>query len=118
MAVDLLQQVGVVEYRGRGVRDPSRPRGRLTGYELGKRSAVPLSRSYETLERLIQWRAGVGAAPGDPPRYLAEPAARFLAQTRDLAQGTVLAALAEARPSCSGPTRPTSSGWCVGGPMC
>ena len=52
--------------------------GQLTGYELGKRSEVPLSRSYEVLERLV----GKGLAlvqPGDPPRYAAEAPDEFFA---------------------------------------
>ncbi len=51
--VELLQQIGLNKYEAEAyytllTQEP------LTGYELGKRSQVPLSRSYEILERLAQ----------------------------------------------------------------
>ena len=72
MAVELLQRVGLNKYEAEAyfalLAD-----GPLTGYELGKRSSVPLSKSYETLERLT--RRGLALVqPGDPPRY--RPSAR------------------------------------------
>ena len=90
MAVDLLQRVGLNKYEAEAyfalLSD-----GPLTGYELGKRSSVPLSKSYETLERLT--RRGLALVqPGDPPRYTAERPERFLAQTR-ADQDSVLTAL-------------------------
>src|SRR5215207_8129611 len=93
MAVDLLQRVGLNKYEAEAyfalLAD-----GPLTGYELGKRSSVPLSKSYETLERLT--RRGLALVqPGDPPRYLAERPDRLLAQTR-ADQESVLTALAAA----------------------
>src|SRR5688572_29480305 len=93
MAVDLLQRVGLNKYEAEAyfalLAD-----GPLTGYELGKRSTVPLSKSYETLERLT--RRGLALVqPGDPPRYTAERPERFVAQTR-ADQESVLAALASA----------------------
>src|SRR5215207_4075915 len=93
MAVDLLQRIGLSKYEADAyvalLAD-----GPLTGYELGKRSNVPLSKSYEVLERLA--RRGLALVqPGDPPRYLAERPERFLAQTR-ADQDSVLTALASA----------------------
>lgn len=93
MPVELLQRVGLNKYEAEAyvalLAD-----GPLTGYELGKRSAVPLSKAYETLERLT--RRGLALIqPGDPPRYTAERPERFLAQTR-AEQESVLDALASA----------------------
>jgi sugar-specific transcriptional regulator TrmB len=93
MAVELLQRVGLNKYEAEAyfalLAD-----GPLTGYELGKRSSVPLSKSYETLERLT--RRGLALVqPGDPPRYAAERPERFLAQTRT-DQESVLTALTTA----------------------
>jgi sugar-specific transcriptional regulator TrmB len=93
MAVDLLQRVGLNKYEAEAYL-ALLTEGPLTGYELGKRSNVPLSKSYETLERLT--RRGLALVqPGDPPRYLAELPERFLAQTRS-DQEAVLSALAAA----------------------
>src|SRR6266545_1755318 len=91
--VDLLQRVGLNKYEAEAYAALLR-HGPLTGYELGKRSDVPLSRSYEILERL----AGKGLAlvqPGDPPHYAAEPPEQFLDRTRT-ATTTTLDALARA----------------------
>ena len=93
MAVDLLQRVGLNKYEAEAY-FALLAEGPLTGYELGKRSAVPLSKSYEILERLA--RRGLALIqPGDPPRYTAEQPARFLAQTR-ADQEAVLTALTSA----------------------
>ena len=80
MAVDLLQRIGLNKYEAEAyfalLAD-----GPLTGYELGKHSNVPLSKSYETLERLT--RRGLALVqPGDPPRYSAERSDALLARTR------------------------------------
>jgi len=85
--VELLQQIGLNKYEAEAYytllsQEP------LTGYELGKRSQVPLSRSYEILERLTQKGLAL-VQPGDPPRYTAEKPARFLEQVRE----TMLATL-------------------------
>jgi hypothetical protein len=91
MAVDLLQRIGLNKYESEAYL-ALLAEGPLTGYELGKRSSVPLSKSYETLERLT--RRGLALVqPGDPPRYSAERPDRLLAQTR-ADQESVLAALA------------------------
>jgi sugar-specific transcriptional regulator TrmB len=91
MAVDLLQRLGLNKYESEAY-FTLLAEGPLTGYELGKRSSVPLSKSYETLERLSR-RGLVLLQPGEPPRYLAERPERFMAQTR-ADHERVLAALA------------------------
>ena len=78
--VELLQQIGLNKYEAEAyytllTQEP------LTGYELGKRSQVPLSRSYEILERLAQKGLAL-VQPGDPPRYTAEKPGQFLGQVR------------------------------------
>ena len=85
--VELLQQIGLNKYEAEAyyallTQEP------LTGYELGKRSQVPLSRSYEILERLAQKGLAL-VQPGDPPHYTAEKPGRFLGQVR----ATMLATL-------------------------
>src|SRR5215472_675417 len=74
--VELLQQVGLNKYEAEAYYTLL-AEGPLTGYELGKRSQVPLSRSYEILERLVK-RGLALMQPGDPPHYVAEEARRFL----------------------------------------
>jgi len=109
--VDLLQRVGLNKYEAEAYAALLR-HGPLTGYELGKRSDVPLSRSYEILERL----AGKGLAlvqPGDPPRYAAEPPEQFLDRTRT-ATTTTLDALARALDD-AGPSAIPEGFWVVRG---
>jgi len=87
MVVDLLQRVGLNKYEAEAYAALLQ-HGPLTGYELGKRSGVPLSRSYEILERLT----GKGLAllqPGDPPRYAAEAPEQFLDRTRTATTATL-----------------------------
>jgi HTH-type transcriptional regulator, sugar sensing transcriptional regulator len=100
MVVDLLQRVGLNKYEAEAY-TALLQYGPLTGYELGKRSGVPLSRSYEVLERLtIKGLALV--QPGDPPRYIAEAPAQFLNRTRTATTATLDAlagALAELGPA-------------------
>jgi sugar-specific transcriptional regulator TrmB len=79
-AIEQLQQVGLNKYEAEAYYTLL-AEGPLTGYELGKRSQVPLSRSYEVLERLTQKGLAL-VQPGDPPRYLAEDPDRFLGQVR------------------------------------
>ena len=90
---DLLQRIGLNKYEAEAYL-ALLAEGPLTGYELGKRSAVPLSRSYEVVERLTQ-RGLALVQPGDPPRYLAADPDRFLSQVR-ADQTATLAALARA----------------------
>jgi len=78
--IELLQQIGLNKYEAEAYYTLL-AEGPLTGYELGKRSQVPLSRSYEILERLTQKGLAL-VQPGDPPRYLAENPEQFLGQVR------------------------------------
>jgi HTH-type transcriptional regulator, sugar sensing transcriptional regulator len=104
VAIDLLQQAGLNKYEAEAYHALLRY-GAMTGYELGKRSGVPLSRSYEVLERLVE-RGMALVQPGDPPRYAAEAPEQFVARTRAAATRTLdalAAALTEtARPRASG----------------
>lgn len=93
MIVELLQQLGLSKYEAEAYA-ALLATGPLTGYELGKRSAVPLSRSYEILERLVQKGLAL-VQPSDPPRYAAEDPGTFLARTR-AAQAATLDALSAA----------------------
>src|SRR5215213_2632734 len=98
--IELLQRVGLNKYEAEAYAALLR-HGPLTGYELGKRSEVPLSRSYEILERLCTKGLAL-VQPGDPPRYAAEPPEQFLDRTRTATTTTLDAlarALAEAGPS-------------------
>src|SRR5437764_10192767 len=83
-AIEQLKQIGLNKYEAEAYYTLL-AEGPLTGYELGKRSQVPLSRSYEILERLTQKGLAL-VQPGDPPRYLAASPDQFLGQVR----GTVL----------------------------
>jgi sugar-specific transcriptional regulator TrmB len=93
MAVDLLQRVGLSKYEAEAYY-VLLLQGPLTGYELGKRSGVPLSKSYEVLERLTR-RGLAFVQPGEPARYVADRVERFLEQTR-VDQASVLSALSAA----------------------
>jgi len=74
--IDLLQQIGLNKYEAEAYY-VLLTRGPLTGYEVGKYSQVPGSRSYEILERLLEKGLAL-VQPGDPPRYSAqEPRAVF-----------------------------------------
>ena len=79
-AIEQLQQIGLNKYEAEAYYTLL-AEGSLTGYELGKRSQVPLSKSYEVLERLTQKGLAL-VQPGDPPRYMAEDLNRFLGQVR------------------------------------
>ncbi len=79
-AIEQLQQIGLNKYEAEAYYTLL-AEGPLTGYELGKRSQVPLSKSYEVLERLTQKGLAL-IQPGDPPRYMAEDYNRFLGQVR------------------------------------
>ena len=88
-SIDLLQQLGLNKYEAEAYYALLR-QGPLTGYELGKRSQVPLSRSYEILERLTQKGLAL-IQPGDPPHYMAQDAQQFLAQIRSEMEETLTA---------------------------
>ncbi len=92
-ATALLQQLGLNKYEAEAYY-ALLAEGPLTGYEVGKRSAVPLSRSYDILDRLVQ-RGLALVQPSDPPRYIATDATQFLAQVQASFAETV-AALAAA----------------------
>ncbi len=68
--VELLQQIGLNKYEAEAYY-ALLAHGTLTGYEVGKYSQVPGSRSYEILERLLE-KGLVLVQPGDPPRYSAQ----------------------------------------------
>jgi hypothetical protein len=68
--VDLLQQIGLNKYEAEAYY-ALLTHGPLTGYEVGKYSPVPGSRSYEILERLLEKGLAL-VQPGDPPRYSAQ----------------------------------------------
>jgi predicted transcriptional regulator len=92
MSIDLLQEIGLNKYEAEAYYTLL-SEGPLTGYELGKRSQVPLSRSYEVLERLSQKGLAL-AQPGEPARYQALEPALFLGQVRSQMEHT-LSTLAE-----------------------
>lgn len=68
--VDLLQQIGLNKYEAEAYY-ALLTHGALTGYEVGKYSQVPGSRSYEILERLLDKGLAL-VQPGDPPRFAAQ----------------------------------------------
>lgn len=109
--VELLQRIGLNKYEAEAYLALLAD-GPLTGYELGKRSSVPLSKSYEVLERLT--RRGLALIqPGDPPHYRAEAPDRVLTQTRT-EQEAVLGALADALAQIDHPD-PADGFWVVRG---
>jgi hypothetical protein len=111
MIVELLQQLGLNKYEAEAYAALV-AYGPMTGYELGKRSQVPLSRSYEILERLTQKGLAL-VQPADPPRYAAEDPEAFLARTR-AAQAATLEALTVAF-AAQAPNRPSDDFWVVRG---
>ena len=107
--IELLQQVGLNKYEAEAYYTLL-SEGSLTGYELGKRSQVPLSRSYEILERLVQKGLAL-VQPGDPPRYAAQEPEQFLGQARSSMTASVTEPLSRHR--TSGRSRPTGPRNCV-----
>jgi sugar-specific transcriptional regulator TrmB len=97
--VDLLQQIGLSKYEAEAYY-ALLTHGPLTGYEVGKYSQVPGSRSYEILERLLEKGLAL-VQPGDPPRYSAQdPHAvvdRFRA-TMEMTLNTLATSLASLAP--------------------
>lgn len=87
MSIDLLQEIGLNKYEAEAYYTLL-TQGPLTGYELGKRSQVPLSRSYDVLERLSQKGLAL-AQPGEPTRYQALEPALFLGQVRSTMERTL-----------------------------
>lgn len=111
MSIDLLQEIGLNKYEAEAYYTLL-TQGPLTGYELGKRSQVPLSRSYDVLERLSQKGLAL-AQPGEPARYQALEPSLFLGQIRSTMEHT-LKTLAE---TLVVPQQSTASGefWVVRG---
>ena len=111
--VELLQQLGLNKYEAEAYYTLL-SRGPLTGYEVGKYSQVPLSRSYEVLERLTE-KGLTLVQPGDPPRYLAQEPQQFLARVRSTMETTLTALTA----SIADLHRTDNSGefWIVRGPQ-
>ncbi len=93
--IDLLQQIGFNKYEAEAYYTLL-SHGPLTGYEVGKYSHVPLSRSYEILERLLEKGLAL-VQPGEPPRYIAqEPQLVFqrIRSTMETTLNTLAASLA------------------------
>lgn len=80
MSITFLQQIGLNKYEAEAY-STLLTCGPLTGYELGKRSQVPASRSYDVLERLCQQGLAL-VQPGEPARYQALEPALFLNRVR------------------------------------
>lgn len=87
--VELLQQIGLNKYEAEAYY-ALLVHGAMTGYEVGKRSNVPLSRSYEVLERLTE-KGLAQVQPGDPPRYQAQNPHTLLGQVRTTMETTLQA---------------------------
>ena len=111
MSIDLLQEIGLNKYEAEAYYTLL-TEGPLTGYELGKRSQVPLSRSYDVLERLSQKGLAL-AQPGEPARYQALEPALFLGQVRSTMERT-LHTLADTLAAAQQPTT-SSEFWVVRG---
>lgn len=111
MSIELLQEIGLNKYEAEAYYTLL-TEGPLTGYELGKRSQVPLSRSYDVLERLSQKGLAL-AQPGEPARYQALEPTLFLGQVRSTMEHT-LNTLVE---TLTAAQQPTTSGefWVVRG---
>ena len=85
--VELLQQIGLNKYEAEAYYTLL-TRGALTGYEVGKFSQVPGSRSYEVLERLLE-KGLAFVQPGDPPRYSAQNPQDVFARFRSTMETTL-----------------------------
>jgi hypothetical protein len=80
MIAQALQEAGFNKYEAEAYAALS-THGPLTGYEVGKRSSVPLSRSYEILEHLVE-QGWVLRQPGEPARFHALSPATTLERFR------------------------------------
>src|SRR5689334_2325757 len=85
--IEQLQQVGLNKYEAEAYYTLLMHKP-LTGYEVGKYSQVPLSRSYEILERLVEKGLAL-VQPGDPPRYTAQDPQQFLHRIRSEMEATL-----------------------------
>ena len=86
-SIDQLQQLGLNKYEAEAYYTLLQ-HGPLTGYEVGKHSKVPLSRSYDVLERLVE-KGLAFAQPGEPARYRAQDPQHFLGQVRSSMEETL-----------------------------
>lgn len=86
-SIDQLQQLGLNKYEAEAYYTLLKY-GPLTGYEVGKHSRVPLSRSYDILERLVEKGLAL-AQPGEPARYRAQDPQLFLGQVRSSMEETL-----------------------------
>lgn len=86
-AIEQLQQLGLNKYEAEAYYTllTHKP---LTGYEVGKHSQVPASRSYEIVEKLVE-KGLAQVQPGDPPRYMAQDPGQFLARIRSEMEETL-----------------------------
>ncbi|HEU5226945.1 MAG TPA: helix-turn-helix domain-containing protein, partial [Ktedonobacteraceae bacterium] len=109
--IDLLQQIGFNKYEAEAYY-ALLSHGPLTGYEVGKYSHVPLSRSYEILERLLE-KGLVLVQPGEPPRYSAQEPQLVFHRIRSTME-TTLNTLATSLASLA-PTERASEFWVVRG---
>ncbi len=82
-----LQQLGLNKYEAEAYYTLLKY-GPLTGYEVGKHSQVPLSRSYDILERLVD-KGLAFVQPGEPSRYSAQDPQHFLQQVRSSMEETL-----------------------------
>lgn len=89
MTIARLQEIGLNKYEAEAYYTLLNC-GPLTGYELGKRSQVPSSRSYDVLERLCQQGLAL-LQPGEPARYRALEPTLFLKRVRATMEETLTA---------------------------
>lgn len=85
--IEQLQQLGLNKYEAEAYYTLLK-HGPLTGYEVGKHSQVPLSRSYDILERLVDKGLAL-VQPGEPSRYNARDPLHFLQQVRSTMEETL-----------------------------
>jgi hypothetical protein len=109
---DLLQQIGLNKYEAEAYY-ALLARGPLTGYEVGKYSQVPGSRSYEILERLLEKGLAL-VQPGEPPRYSAQDPHAVFERFRSTME-TTLTTLATSLASLAPATNRMGEFWVVRG---
>lgn len=85
--IEQLQQIGLNKYEAEAYYTLLK-HGPLTGYEVGKHSQVPLSRSYDVLERLVDKGLAL-VQPGEPSRYSAQDPQHYLGRVRAAMEETL-----------------------------
>lgn len=85
--IDQLQELGLNKYEAEAYYTLLKY-GPLTGYEVGKHSKVPLSRSYDILDRLVDKGLAL-IQPGEPARYSPRGPQHFLEQVRSSMEETL-----------------------------